>query len=40
MKTIGVLTGIDSYETLKGENPDMILSSVAGGAQAAVIRGA
>ncbi|MBU2497681.1 MAG: HAD family hydrolase [Proteobacteria bacterium] len=30
MKTIGVLTGIDSYESLKGENPDMILSSVAG----------
>lgn len=29
MKTVGVLTGMDSYETLKRENPDAILESVA-----------
>jgi HAD superfamily hydrolase (TIGR01509 family) len=29
MKTIAVLTGVDDYEALKGENPDMILDSVA-----------
>lgn len=30
MKTIGVLTGIDGYESLMGEHPDLILPSVAG----------
>jgi HAD superfamily hydrolase (TIGR01662 family) len=29
MMTIGVLTGLDDYETLKGENPAMILQSVS-----------
>ena len=29
MKTIGVLTGLDDYQALKGENPDMILDSVS-----------
>ena len=29
MKTIAVLTGVDDYEALKGENPDMILDSVS-----------
>jgi HAD superfamily hydrolase (TIGR01509 family) len=29
MKTIGVLTGLDDYETLRGEEPDMILDSVS-----------
>jgi 2-phosphoglycolate phosphatase len=28
MKTIGVLTGFDDFETLKSENPDAILDSV------------
>jgi len=29
MRTIAVLTGVDDYEALKGENPDMILDSVS-----------
>jgi len=29
MKTVGVLTGMDSYETLKKEDPDVIMDSVA-----------
>lgn len=29
MRTIAVLTGVDDYEALKGENPDMILESVS-----------
>jgi len=29
MKTIAVLTGVDDYEALKGEDPDMILDSVS-----------
>ena len=29
MKTVGVLTGFDSYETLKNEMPDAIISSIA-----------
>ncbi|MCJ7596087.1 MAG: HAD family hydrolase [Desulfobacterales bacterium] len=29
MKTVGVLTGIEDYESLKREDPDAILSSVA-----------
>jgi len=29
MKTVGVLTGIEDYESLKREDPDVILSSVA-----------
>lgn len=29
MKTIAVLTGVDDYEALKGENPDVILDSVS-----------
>jgi phosphoglycolate phosphatase-like HAD superfamily hydrolase len=28
MKTIGVLTGLDDYETLERENPTMILETV------------
>ena len=28
--TIGVLTGVDDYESLKSEQPDAILDSVAG----------
>lgn len=30
MKTIGVLTGMDTYETLKRENPNAIIDSVVG----------
>jgi len=29
MKTIAVLTGVDDYDALKGEGPDMILDSVS-----------
>ena len=29
MRTIAVLSGLDDYETLKGEDPDMILDSVS-----------
>ena len=29
MRTIGVLTGLDDYQALKGEDPDMILDSVS-----------
>jgi HAD superfamily hydrolase (TIGR01509 family) len=29
MRTIAVLTGVDDYEALKGEDPDMILDSVS-----------
>jgi phosphoglycolate phosphatase-like HAD superfamily hydrolase len=29
MRTIAVLTGLDDYEALKGEDPDMILHSVS-----------
>ena len=29
MKTIAVLTGVDDYEALKGEGPDLILNSVS-----------
>jgi len=29
MKTVGVLTGMDNYETLKKEGPDLIIDSVA-----------
>jgi phosphoglycolate phosphatase len=29
MRTIGVLTGLDDYEALEGEDPDMILDSVS-----------
>jgi phosphoglycolate phosphatase-like HAD superfamily hydrolase len=29
MRTIGVLTGLDDYQALKGEDPDMILESVS-----------
>ncbi len=29
MKTIAVLTGVDDYEALKGEDPDVILDSVS-----------
>jgi HAD superfamily hydrolase (TIGR01509 family) len=29
MRTIAVLTGVDDYKALKGENPDMILDSVS-----------
>ena len=29
MKTVGVLTGIDGYERLKNERPDLILKSIA-----------
>jgi phosphoglycolate phosphatase-like HAD superfamily hydrolase len=29
MRTIGVLTGLDDYQTLKEEDPDMILDSVS-----------
>lgn len=29
MKTIAVLTGVDDYEALKGENPDVILDGVS-----------
>jgi len=29
MRTIGVLTGLDDYETLKAEGPDMIVESVS-----------
>lgn len=28
MKTVGVLTGLDDYETLKNEDPDVIIDSV------------
>ena len=29
MKTVGVLTGFDDFESLKKENPDAILDSIA-----------
>jgi phosphoglycolate phosphatase-like HAD superfamily hydrolase len=29
MKTIAVLSGVDDYEALRAENPDMILASVS-----------
>ena len=28
MMTVGVLTGVDDYETLKREDPDMIVESI------------
>jgi phosphoglycolate phosphatase-like HAD superfamily hydrolase len=29
MRTIAVLTGVDDYEALRGEDPDVILDSVS-----------